>query len=470
MTDRVFGAVDVGASGGRVVAGIVTGEQFRLDTVHRFTNAPVPKDGHLRWDISGIYREILDGLQTLGAKYAEVESIGIDTWAVDYGLLDDSGALLADPVSYRDDRTGIAIEELDRTLGRAQLFALNGLQHLPFTTIYQLEADRRGPMWPRVAHVALLPDLLAWWLTGIPGTELTNASTTGLLATGTENWSPEILSAVGVEESCFWPLRAPGEVLGPITNQVAKRTGLPGSVVVTTVGSHDTASAVVGVPATDREVAFVSSGTWSLVGTELDHPIVTPAAYAANFTNELGVDGRVRFLRNTGGLWLLQECQRAWAGSDPVAGLEQLLAEAAALPTGGPRIEVDDPGLLAPGDMPARIAAAAGSALSATRAATVRCIVDSLAAAYASTVEDIERLTGRAVRTVHLVGGGAQNRLLGQLTANLARRPVVAGPVEATCLGNVIVQARTAGAVAGDLDTIRQEIATTWPLVGYVPA
>ncbi|NUS63765.1 MAG: rhamnulokinase [Saccharothrix sp.] len=457
---RVFGAVDIGASGGRVVAGVVAGGRTTLHVVHRFPNGVVSRDGHLRWDFTGLYREVLTGLRALAAAFPEVVSIGIDTWAVDYGLLGEDGTLLAEPVAYRDGRTAEAVERVHARVSPEALYEVNGLQFLPFTTLYQLEAERSSPLWEKTAHVVLLPDLLAYWLTGELRTEITNASTTGLLDVRTRTWSPELAADVP-----FPPLQEPGEVRGALRPEVAAATGLPRTTPVTSVGSHDTASAVVALPADGSRFAYVSSGTWSLAGVELPGPVLTARAREVNFTNEGGVDGRIRFLRNVGGLWLLQESLREWPDED----LPTLLARAEALPAGGPTVDVDDPAFLPPGDMPNRIAAAATGPLR-TPAETVRCVLDSLAAAYARTIDQAATLAGRDVDVIHIVGGGSRNDLLCRLTATLSGRHVTAGPVEATALGNVLVQARAHGAAPSTLEAIRADLATTEDVRHYPPA
>ncbi len=396
----------------------------------------------------------------------------MDTWGVDYALLDHDGGLLGEPLCYRDDRHGLGVARVDARINRSELYAVNGLQFLPFTTLYQLAAEQSGPLWPQAAHVVLLPDLLCYWLTGTLGTEVTNASTTGLLDAATGTWSPVVAEVLGLDPSLFPALRQPGSLLGPVTPEIAAATGLDPSVVVATVGSHDTASAVAAVPSRDRRCAYVSSGTWSLVGVELDAPVLTAASREANFTNERGVDGRIRFLRNVGGFWLVQESIRAWERDGLGATLPELLREAASLPDGGPRIDVDDPDLLAPGDMPRRIRAAArerGYAPPQAPAAVVRCVIDSLALAYAATAETAAGLSGLPVDTIHVVGGGSRVELLCQLTANHAGRAVVSGPVEATALGNVLVQARSRGALPDSLDDIRRDLAEHAALTRYEP-
>ncbi|HYI56259.1 MAG TPA: rhamnulokinase family protein [Microlunatus sp.] len=469
---RTFAAIDIGASSGRVVAGLVSENAITIEVVHRFANGMHAHDGHLRWNLSGLHAEVLVGLSVLADRYDDVVSIGIDTWAVDYGLLDADGRLLAEPIAYRDDRTDAVINEVDASISRERQYAISGLQFLPFNTIYQLAAEQRSDQWTRAVHALLLPDLLGYWLTGELRTEITNASTTGLLDARRRSWSAEAFTALGIPADLLPPLIEPGETVGVISTEVADRTGLPRTTSVVAVGSHDTASAVVAVPAADRDIAYVSSGTWSLVGLELDEPVITDASRAANFTNEGGVDGRVRFLRNVGGLWLLQECLRDWSGAGLESDLGVLLQSASRLPTGGPVVDVDDEAFIAPDGMPARIRAAcraAGQPVPDGQAAVVRCVLDSLAVAYARTVEQAEQLTGRRAQTIHIVGGGSQNALLCQLTADCAARPVLAGPTEATALGNVVVQARTAGALAGTLEDLRAILRTGLELRRYEP-
>lgn len=446
-----FAAVDIGASSGRVIAGTVTDAgTLDIEVVHRFPNGIVERDGHLRWDFDRLLTEVDAGLTSV----PDAASIGISTWGVDYGLLDEHGTLLADPIAYRDDRTAEVIQEVHAAVDPIELYETTGVQFLPFNTIYQLAAERTQPLWARTAHVALIPDLIAHHLTGEVHTEVTNASTTGLLDARSRQWALPLLDRLGIERDLLPPIEAPGSVRGRTTD------GTP----VVSVGSHDTASAVVGVPATSDRFAYIVSGTWSLVGLELDAPVVSEVARQANFTNEAGVDDRTRFLRNVGGLWLLQECLREWGRND----LDTLLAAAAALRRGGPLVDADDDTFIAPGGMPERIASLAGRELS--YAETVRCILDSLAAGYARTIETASALAERPVEVVHVVGGGSQNELLCQLTADATGLPVVAGPVEATARGNLIVQARTTAQLPDSLDEIRGRAASTLPLRRYLPA
>ena len=488
MTAVTVVAVDLGASSGRVILGVIgqpaigdLAQGVELHEVHRFANEPVELwDGDapgLYWDVVALYREVLAGLRLAGAEAAArglpaPASIGIDSWAVDYGLLDQRGALLGVPYCYRDGRTAAAVARVHATISPADLYARNGLQHLPFNTLFQLDADRDSARWAQARTMLLLPDLLGYWLTGAVGTEVTNASTTGLLDVTTGQWDTGLAEQLGVPASLLAPLRRPGDALGPLLPHVAAACGLSESTVVTAVGSHDTASAVVGVPAQGDRFAYIACGTWSLVGVELPEPVLSPQSQAANFTNEGGVDGRVRYLRNVMGLWLLSESIRTWERSGEPSTLVDLLAQAAALPDGGPVIDPDAAQFLPPGDMPSRIEQAcrdAGLPVPADRAALTRCILDSLAAAYARAVQDAVRLSGRPVDVVHLVGGGSLNQLLCRLTARATGLPVLAGPVEATALGNVLVQARACGAVTGDLETLRGLVRRACPPVTFPP-
>ncbi len=456
-------AVDLGASSGRVMVGTVGAGTLRLEEVHRFPNGPVEAaDGSLRWDVRRLYDDILSGLKAAGA----VDAIGIDTWAVDYGLVDAAGELLGDPYCYRDGRTADVPEKVRATVTDEDLYSVTGLQHLPFNTIYQLVAETS---LADAETMLLIPDLLGYWLTGEVGAEGTNASTTQLCDVRKRAWASELAESVGVPSRILPELRRSGDIIGSLLPHVAEATGQSPGTALVAVGSHDTASAVVGVPAAPgSSFAYVSSGTWSLVGVELDEPVLTEDARAANFTNEWGVDETIRFLRNVMGLWVLSESLREW-GTDDLTGL---LAEAEAAPAFGPMVDVDASEFLPPGDMPARIGSACtstGQTPPATRGETVRCIMESLALAHRRHVRAVEGLTGRAVEVVHVVGGGARNELLCALTADACGVPVLAGPVEATALGNVLVQARAMGADLPDLEAMRALVAATEDVKRYEP-
>ncbi|TXS54364.1 rhamnulokinase [Streptomyces sp. t39] len=470
-TPRTFAAVDLGASSGRVMLGSVGPGTLRLTEVHRFPNRPVRVGGTLHWDVLALYRGVLDGLREAGrAAGGRLDGVGVDSWAVDYGLLDATGALLGNPVHYRDPRTEGAAEKVHAVIPPEDLYAATGLQHLPFNTVLQLTAARGTPQLAAAEDLLLIPDLVSYWLTGLKGTEITNASTTQLVDPRTRDWSGEVARRTGIDLSLFPPLRSPGDAAGTLLPEVLADTGLTGPVPVTAVGSHDTASAVAGVPAAGVDFAYIATGTWSLVGLELDEPVLTEASRRANFTNELGVDGTVRYLRNVMGLWLLQECMRTWADQGDPQELGPLLAEAAQLPPLRFVVDAGDPAFIAPGDMPRRIAdacAATRQPVPRTPAEFTRCVLDSLALAHRETVARARALSGRRVEVVHVVGGGARNALLCQLTADACGLPVVAGPAEAAALGNVLVQARAAGALSGSLSDLRALLRSTQELDHY---
>lgn len=473
MTPARVAAVDLGASSGRVMLGVVDHERLELTELVRFVNRPVRAAGTLYTDILSLWTGTLDGLRAAARQSGGLDGIGVDSWAVDYGLLDEAGALLGNPVHYRDERTdGVA----DKTLvevGAERLYQLNGLQFLPLNTVFQLAAARGSAQLAAAHRLLLVPDLFGYWLTGQQGAELTNASTTGLLDVRSRTWSREVTDAVGLDPGLLPELREPGTRLGELLPEVLDTTGLAGPVPVWAVGSHDTASAVVGVPAERESFAYVSCGTWSLVGLELVEPVLTEDSRRANFTNELGIDGTVRYLRNVMGLWILQEALRTWEVAGTPADLPTLLAEAGRVPALTVVVDPDDPVFLPPGDMAARIEQVCrrtGQRPPQSRAETVRCVLDSLALAYRRAVDDARRLSGRDVDVIHLVGGGSRNELLCQLTADACGLPVEAGPVESAALGNVLVQARALGAAPDDLPGLRRLLRATQDVRRYEPA
>ncbi|UYQ60399.1 rhamnulokinase [Streptomyces peucetius] len=460
---KSYAAVDLGASSGRVMAGRVGPGTLELTEAHRFPNRPVRLPEGLRWDMLGLYTGVLDGLRAAGG----VDSVGIDGWAVDYGLLDADGALLGNPVHYRDPRTEGIAEAVRATVPADELYAATGLQDAPFNTLYQLEAARTSAQATYAERLLLVPDLITYWLTGEQGTELTNASTTGLIDPVTRDWSYGLARRLGVDLSLFAPLRQPGDPAGVLRPEVRELIGAAGPVPVTAVASHDTASAVAAVPATKERFAYICTGTWSLAGLELDAPVLTEESRTANFTNELGLDGTVRYLRNITGLWLLQECVRAWGDPD----LGELLRAAEGVPALRSVVDACDTAFLAPGRMPERIAEAcraSGQPVPGSPAEITRCVLDSLALAHRRAIEDAQRLAGHPVDVVHVVGGGARNALLCRLTADACGLPVVAGPAEAAAFGNVLVQAQ-AQRVVGDRWHMRDLLTRTQPLTRYEP-
>lgn len=466
---RVVAAVDLGATSGRVMLGYVGDGMLRLEQVARFPNGPVAGADGVHWDFSGLYRHVLAGLAAAVAAEPHIASIGVDAWAVDYGMLR-YGELLAEPFHYRDERTARGVAVVHAVTPFPELYRRNGLQFLAFNTLYQYAVDERLAE----AEVALLiPDLVAHLLTGAAVAERTNASTTGLVEVRAGVWDTELAERLGIPASVLPPLVEPGTRLGTLRPEVEATVGAPLEVIA--VGSHDTASAVVAVPMSSPNAAYISCGTWGLVGVELDAPVLSDAAREANFTNEGGVDGRVRFLHNVAGLWLLSETLRTWEAADAAAiDLPELLDAAASVPPPAALFDANDPSLSAPGDMPARIGAllvAGGAAVPASRAAFARTIVESIAAAFARALRTAERLTDREIDVVHIVGGGSLNRLLCQATADRSGLPVLAGPVEATAMGNVLVQARAHGwfGPGATLEDLRALVARTHPPGRYAP-
>lgn len=471
MTGTVA-AVDLGASSGRVMVGRVGPNTLELQEAYRFANDPVALPDGLHWDVLRLHHEIIDGLRRAVRMAPSIGSVGVDGWGVDYGLLDPAGRLLGNPYHYRDGRTARGVERVHAVVPQERLYERTGTQFMPINTVYQLAAALGTAELKEAETLLLIPDLIGYWLAGGARAEATNASTTGLFDPVTGFWALDLVRALDLPAAILPQLVHAGEWRGAIRPQVIADTGLSGDAVLTAVGSHDTASAVVGVPAENERFAYISCGTWSLVGVELEAPIFGAASQQANFTNELGVDGRTRYLRNVLGLWLLQESVRAWERQGEV-DLAVLLAAAAAEPRGGSVVDVDDPRFLPPGDMPERIGAycrETDQPVPASRPALVRCILDSLARAFARAIDDARRLSGLDVATIHIVGGGCRNELLCQLTADASGTSVTAGPVEATALGNVLVQARAQGLIRGDLAALRSIVRATQPVRHYQPA
>jgi rhamnulokinase len=466
-------AVDLGASSGRVMVGRVGPRTLELQEAHRFPNDPVALPDGLHWDVLRLHHEIIEGLRRAVRMDPSIGSVGVDGWGVDYGLLDAAGRLLGNPYHYRDGRTARGVEKVHAIVPQERLYERTGTQFMPLNTIYQVAAALGTSELKEADTLLLIPDLIGFWLAGGVRAEATNVSTTGLFDPVAGSWALDVVHALHLPAAILPALAHAGDSLGAMRPSVIADTGLPNDAVLTAVGSHDTASAVVGVPAENERFAYISCGTWSLVGVELAAPILDQASQHANFTNELGVDGRTRYLRNVLGLWLVQESVRAWERNGEAVALTELLAAASAEPRGGSVIDVDDPRFLAPGDMPERIAAycrETDQPVPDSRPALLRCILDSLARAFARAIADAGRLSGLDIAAIHIVGGGSRNELLCQLTADACGLRVTAGPVEATALGNVLVQARSQGLIRGDLATLRSVIRATQPLRHYEPA
>ena len=460
-------AVDLGATSGRVMLGRIGHNELSLQPIARFPNVPVSDASGLHWNIDKLYENVLAGLTVALHEEPTLGSIGVDTWAVDYALLH-GGRMLAPPFHYRDERSAAGVEAVHAIVTPAELYAANGLQHLPFNTLYQLATEDLT----RADSMLLVPDLINFWLTGERRAERTNASTTGLLNVSTGEWDDELISRLGFPRGIFPELVTPGSSVGGLLPEVAARIGAGPGLTVTAVGSHDTASAVVAIPASTPDFAYISCGTWGLVGVELEAPMLTEASRVANFTNEVGVDGRLRFLHNVMGLWLLSESVRSWEESGEHIDLPPLLAQATEVTAPVAVFDANDPRFLAPGDLPTRIAEWCrehGQPVPQGMAQFVRSILESLADAFATAVRQASELSGKKVSVIHLVGGGSQNELLCQLTADRSGLPVLAGPAEATAIGNVLVQARAQGAVHGDLENLRSLVAAAFRPVTFSP-
>ncbi|MCC6677916.1 MAG: rhamnulokinase [Phycisphaerales bacterium] len=466
-------AIDLGAASGRAVLGSFDGARLTLRELHRFPNGPVQRPGGLFWDAPRLLAEVKQGLRLAARAGVKLSGIGIDTWGVDYGLLSPGGELLGLPRHYRDPRTRGLMDEAAKVVPRDRIYARTGIQFMEINTLYQLMAEQRAPDNPlaRAQTLLFMPDLLNFWLTGRRCSEQTNASTSQLFDTADRAWATDLITELGLPARIFPEVAAPGTTVGILARAVAEETGV-GPVPVIAPASHDTGSAVAAVPASGpaSDWAYISSGTWSLVGRELAAPLRTPEALAANFTNECGVGNTIRFHKNVAGLWLLQECQRHWAGLDRRYTFDQLRILTLAAPSLSALIDPDHPSFGEFADMPARIrefCARAGGPEPATDGAIARCILESLALRCAAVIDRLEALTG-PVRVIHLVGGGSRNDLLCQFTANAAGRPVLAGPVEATAAGNAMGQALALGRVAS-LGDIRAVIAASFPIVRYDP-
>ena len=469
-----FLAIDIGASSGRVMAGTWDGALFELTELHRFPNGPVQVMGHLHWDVLRLWHEIRSGIAKYAAQHGTPQSIGIDTWAVDFALLDEKGKLLGNPYHYRDRRADGMLDHVEQRLPSAQIYAQTGIQRLPINTLYQLMSMKqsRDPQLEAARTLLMIPDLLHYWLTGRTVAEYTNATTTQFLDATTGTWATDLLAQLGLPSGILPPIVAPGTTLGRLLPEISEAAGLQGSVPVIATATHDTASAVAAVPGLDEASAYISIGTWSLVGVEIAQPILTERARVLNFTNEGGVGGTIRFLKNVGGLWLLQECQRLWQRDGNEYSWPELLAQAEQAAPLRSVVDPDAPDFLSPDDMIEAIrayCARSGQPAPATVGEVVRCCLESLALKYRWTIEALEELLGHGLDVVRIVGGGSRNRLLCQLTADACKRRVVAGPVEATALGNIIVQA-VAGGYLPDIAAGRRAVAASARQTLYEPA
>jgi rhamnulokinase len=468
-----FAAVDLGAQSGRVAVGRFDGERLSVSEVHRFPNVPVRTHDTLDWDVLRLYRDVLDGLRGAADEAGRVDSVAVDSWAVDFGLVDRNGRLLRNPVHYRDARRARAMDGVLAEVPARELYDRTGIQLIPINTIFELAAlaAEGDPALAAADTLLLIPDLVHFWLCGARSTEFTNATTTQCFDPRSGTWAGDLLERLGVPTRILPEVVRPGTRLEPLGGDAAAETGLGGADVVA-VATHDTGSAVAAIPFRQPGSAFVSAGTWSLVGVEVREPIISDAAFAANLTNEGGVDGTFRLLRNVTGLWLLHECRRVWALEGRDHSFEQLVALADDAPPLQSFVEPNDPAFADQGDMPSRIrayCARTGQPEPAEPGAVVRCILESLALEHALTIDVLASVTGTAPAEIHLVGGGARNEPLCRWTAAAAGIPVLAGPEEATLLGNLLVQARAAGEI-GSLDEAREVVRSSFPVAVHEPA
>jgi rhamnulokinase len=472
MTAENYLAIDLGAESGRLILGRLEAERLSLEEVHRFPNGPVRVHGHLYWDVLRMWSEILHGLRLAARSPGGLSSLGVDTWGVDFGLLDAAGELIGNPYHYRDSRTDGMMEAAFARVPRVEIYRQTGIQFMQLNSLYQLLAMRLGnaPALDRAAALLTMPDLFNFWLTGRMAAEFTNATTTQCYNPTTSDWAWELLDALQIPLRLFQPILQPASILAGLRPEVAAETGA-GDLPVVAVGSHDTASAVAAVPAQSERIVFISSGTWSLLGSEIPRPVVSQQSLAFNFTNEGAIGGGYRFLKNISGLWLVQECRRAWAAAGQEYSYAELTRLAAEAPPFHSLVDPTAADFLAPGEMPARIGRYClqrGQPAPTGVGGFVRCALESLALAYRQAIGQLEQALGYSLEAIHIVGGGSQNRLLNQFTADATGKPVIAGPVEATAAGNLLVQAMALGRLSS-LSEARQLVRRSFPLETFEP-
>jgi rhamnulokinase len=478
MAQRAYVAIDMGASSGRHVAGVFDGAKLALAEVYRFENGPIAAAGHLYWDALAQWSHVLAGLRAAAGLYqGQIASIGVDTWGVDFALLGRGDELLGNPVHYRDPRTDGLVERAFSVVPRETIFARTGLQFMQFNTLFQLWAMRLAgsPTLDCAERLLMMPDLFNWLLTGEKSNELTNATTTQLFDPRRHEWARELLASFEIPERIVGQIAPPGTTLGPLRPRVAESTGLR-QVKVVLPATHDTASAVAAVPAADGPSdrpnwCYISSGTWSLMGVEVPEPVINEQCLALNFTNEGGIGGTTRLLKNIAGLWLVQECRRAWNQTGAGHDWDDLNRMAAAARPLVSLVDPDDPVFLAPADMPQAIrdyCRRTAQPVPEDQGAVVRSALESLALRHRLVFGWLEQLVGGRIDTIHIVGGGSQNRQLCQATADACGRTVLAGPVEATAIGNLLVQAIAAGDI-GSIAEAREVVRASFTLERYEP-
>ena len=471
MAERKMLAVDLGASSGRGIVGSFDGNRITLDEIHRFSNDPVRVAGSFCWDTLRLLFEIKQAILKC-SQAGGVDTIGIDTWGVDYGYVDRTGALLSNPYHYRDVRTENIREEVFKQLPWEELYAVAGIQSMPFNTIFQIAADLRDRPWvvENADKLLFMPDLLGYFLTGVRRSEYTIASTGALLDAAKRDFAFDTLAKLGIRRDLFAPIAEPGALLGGLLPDVNEETGFTGAKVYS-VASHDTASAVISVPAENEDFLYISSGTWSLMGTESKVPVLSAECRDYGFTNEGGAFGTYRILTNIMGLWLEQESRRQWKREGITVSFDELSAMAQASKPLQSLINPDDPSFSPAGDMPGRIrdyCRRTGQHVPENMGEIVRCIFESLALRYRNTAEKLEALTGRRYPVINIVGGGTKETMLSQFAADASGRVVCAGPVEATALGNVAMQLVASGELSS-LSDVRRVIRASFPIARFEP-
>ena len=445
-------AFDFGASSGRMILSKFEDGKIELEELHRFSNEPVRIGKNFYWDTFRLYHELKLGLKKAAAKKIPIQSLAIDTWGVDYGLLDKDGNLIGNPVNYRDDRTIGVIEKIDKCIPLKELYASTGIQFMNFNTLFQLYIDKemRPDIYEKAVHMLLMPDLFGYFLTGKIYNEYTEASTGQLLDAKKRDWDYNVIEKCGIKKDFFGPLTMPGTIIGELLPEVQEETGLTGIQVVA-VGSHDTASAVAGTPLEDKNAAFLSCGTWSLLGMELDEPILTEKSFKYNYTNEGGVEGKIRFLKNINGLWIMQNLRKNWCEFEGDVSFPDIIKASREAKRQDFVINPNDSRFTAPYNMMKEVIAYCeedGQGSPSGLGEIAMAIYNGLTQEYGTTIRNLEEITGKTISCINMVGGGIQDQLLCELTAKATGKKVVAGPIEGSVLGNVIMQLKAMGAVS----------------------
>lgn len=467
-------AIDFGASSGRAMLCHFNGESITLEEIHRFSNDPVLVNGSLFWDVLRLFHEIKQGLlKAINAGHKDISAIGIDTWGVDYALFNKSGSMIGNPYNYRDERTNGMIERAMEIAGREFIFKKTGIQFMFFNTLFQLLSmvEKKDSSLYGADKLLFMPDIFNYFLTGEMKNEYTIASTSQLLNAHEKKWDYELMDKLGIPKSIFGEIVMPGTVIGELQDYLCEELGCP-KIPVVAIGSHDTASAVASVPVVDEDdYVYISCGTWSLLGVEADEPIINEKSEELNYTNEGGVEGKIRFLKNIMGLWVTQECRRQWQREGNSYSFDELENSAWVAAPFVSFIDVDDMSFASPGNMPKRIrefCSRTGQPVPEDIGAVIRCANQSLAFKYRKTIESLEAVLGKGLNVIHMVGGGIKDEMVSQFTANATGRTVIAGPIEATSAGNAIMQLKALGEISS-LTQARQVIKNSFPVKVYTP-